>query len=162
MSNYNYNTLCHHGIKGQKWGIRRYQNDDGSLTSAGKARYNDDGTRKNPKDMTDEDLRKSSNRLSAEQNYKRLVDNDKPATRIGKTALKTLVASGATFAATYSASRIYANVANNPTLTRGKSALLAAMASIGTAAGFVGGRVGQTNVNQKNNDDDNNNKNNNS
>ena len=31
--------LYHHGIKGQKWGIRRYQNDDGTLTGAGKARY---------------------------------------------------------------------------------------------------------------------------
>ena len=38
--------LAHHGIKGMKWGVRRFQNEDGSLTSAGKARYNDDGTRK--------------------------------------------------------------------------------------------------------------------
>jgi DNA-nicking Smr family endonuclease len=33
------NNLQHHGIKGQKWGVRRYQNKDGSLTSAGKKRY---------------------------------------------------------------------------------------------------------------------------
>lgn len=31
--------LMHHGIKGQKWGIRRYQNEDGSWTSAGRERY---------------------------------------------------------------------------------------------------------------------------
>ena len=31
--------LAHHGIKGQKWGIRRYQNADGSLTELGKKRY---------------------------------------------------------------------------------------------------------------------------
>lgn len=39
------NELYHHGIKGQKWGVRRYQNPDGTLTPAGKARYfNSDGT----------------------------------------------------------------------------------------------------------------------
>lgn len=32
------NELYHHGIKGQRWGIRRYQNKDGSLTPAGKKR----------------------------------------------------------------------------------------------------------------------------
>lgn len=33
-----YNELYHHGIKGMKWGVRRYQNKDGSLTAAGKKR----------------------------------------------------------------------------------------------------------------------------
>lgn len=33
------NELYHHGILGQKWGIRRFQNPDGSLTEAGKKRY---------------------------------------------------------------------------------------------------------------------------
>lgn len=33
------NELYHHGIKGQKWGIRRFQNMDGSLTKAGMSRY---------------------------------------------------------------------------------------------------------------------------
>lgn len=37
-------TLQHWGIKGQKWGVRRYQNKDGSLTSAGKKRYSDSGS----------------------------------------------------------------------------------------------------------------------
>lgn len=34
--NYYSNELYHHGIKGMKWGVRRYQNKDGSLTNAGK------------------------------------------------------------------------------------------------------------------------------
>lgn len=33
------NVLVHHGTKGQKWGIRKYQNPDGSLTPAGVRRY---------------------------------------------------------------------------------------------------------------------------
>lgn len=34
----NSDELCHHGVKGQKWGVRRYQNVDGTLTEKGKAR----------------------------------------------------------------------------------------------------------------------------
>ena len=37
------NSLQHHGIKGQKWGVRRYQNVDGTLTSKGKKRYRSTG-----------------------------------------------------------------------------------------------------------------------
>lgn len=33
------NELYHHGIKGQKWGVRRYQNPDGTLTDIGRKRY---------------------------------------------------------------------------------------------------------------------------
>ena len=33
------NFLAHQGVKGQKWGLRRYQNDDGTLTELGKQRY---------------------------------------------------------------------------------------------------------------------------
>ena len=34
-----YAYLAHHGVKGQKWGVRRYQNEDGSLTPEGERRY---------------------------------------------------------------------------------------------------------------------------
>lgn len=33
------NDLCHFGIKGMRWGIRRYENEDGTLTEEGKERY---------------------------------------------------------------------------------------------------------------------------
>ena len=35
--------LYHWGIKGMKWGVRRYQNKDGTLTAAGKKHYAGDG-----------------------------------------------------------------------------------------------------------------------
>ena len=38
MTNHYNSELYHHGIKGQKWGVRRFQNSDGSYTSAGRAR----------------------------------------------------------------------------------------------------------------------------
>ena len=48
------NELSHHGIKGQKWGRRRYQNKDGSLTPAGKQRY---GSEENFESRYDEDVK---------------------------------------------------------------------------------------------------------
>ncbi|GHU55279.1 hypothetical protein FACS1894132_11160 [Clostridia bacterium] len=59
------NHLQHHGILGMKWGIRRFQNKDGSLTSAGKRR-------KNASSMSDEELTSQVKRLSLESTYNKL------------------------------------------------------------------------------------------
>ena len=39
MSEYDKNSLSHYGVKGQKWGERRYRNEDGSLTAEGREHY---------------------------------------------------------------------------------------------------------------------------
>ena len=45
MDYYNNDYLMHYGVKGMKWGVRRYQNEDGTLTNAGKERYYNDQDR---------------------------------------------------------------------------------------------------------------------
>ena len=58
MSNY----IKHHGIKGQKWGVRRYQNKDGTLTPAGKQKY---GSKDNFDKQYPEDVKKSINKAKS-------------------------------------------------------------------------------------------------
>lgn len=82
------NELYHWGIKGMKWGVRRYQNKDGTLTAAGKKHYNGDGnageeaeqveyalkrTGKDASAYTDEELRARIQRMQMEDQYRTLM-----------------------------------------------------------------------------------------
>lgn len=89
--------LYHHGIRGMKWGVRRFQNSDGTLTAAGKKRLSKlEGQeaklaekkaavtggktassskagatkKKSVKDMTNEELETANRRMALELNYK--------------------------------------------------------------------------------------------
>lgn len=53
--------LMHHGVKGMRWGIRRYQNKDGSLTNAGKKHVSNYKTARSLNRKVDEEARKLIN-----------------------------------------------------------------------------------------------------
>ena len=54
---YEHDSLIHYGIKGQHWGVRNYQNPDGSLTEAGKQRYSSGSTGKLKEESTESVMR---------------------------------------------------------------------------------------------------------
>lgn len=79
--------LSHHGIKGQKWGIRRFQLKNGKLTAAGKKRYSEDDEeqkkkaeedsapkKKSVSEMSDQELRDAVARAQLEENYRRYYE----------------------------------------------------------------------------------------
>lgn len=115
----NENELYHHGVIGMKWGVRRYQNKDGSLTSAGKKRQSKTASvkgkpkvknakktkdaslnekekairkkdLKNRRTLSDADLKKRIDRMKMEKEFKNLTEEDiSPGKKVTKEILSS-------------------------------------------------------------------------
>ena len=117
------NELQHHGVLGMKWGVRRYQNKDGTLTSVGKKKKLSSEERadisnakrrreladmaKNRKLLSDKTLKDRIERIKLEKQFKDLVDEDinpgkkfikEILTESGKKALTTMATGAMTYA----------------------------------------------------------------
>lgn len=112
------NELRHHGILGMKWGRRRYQNKDGSLTAAGKKRYSDSGgddkkeetpKKKSVSEMTDDELSKAIRRAQMEDQYRTLRPEPVSA---GKKFMDTMLGKVIAPAAVEAGSRFLKNTLN--------------------------------------------------
>ena len=143
--------LYHHGIKGQKWGIRRFQNEDGSLTAEGKARYgvNGDGQMsKEGKKLYKQDVKETRKSISSDykttydenfKKYSKELYGNKHWTNMTKdeyTRVRNLAekATGDTLVKKYGNRSVKEFDKHNQTVKTGIAAGSAALALVGTIA----------------------------
>lgn len=107
--------LYHSGVKGQKWGIRRYQNEDGTLTALGKIHYGaqkagqaigrvakrvydkkvEKHKTKHPEKMTDTELRDRINRIKMENEYREMMRQNKKPVSVGHRVVNDILENSA-------------------------------------------------------------------
>ena len=139
-----YNELRHWGIKGMKWGVRRYQNADGTYTSAGKKRrreephedYTKAHSKKSVQSMSDAELRARNNRLQMEKQYADLTTKKSSA---GKKFVTGVLVAAATSVATAYATKYMKKGAEFVESPAGRQVIKSKIAAVGMAAHIAAG-----------------------
>lgn len=78
MENY---ELVHWGVRGMRWGVRRYQNKDGTLTAAGKKRYDKEMAKLKAEKKVLDNKAKTKAKLDKLENLRKEVDEQKQANK---------------------------------------------------------------------------------
>lgn len=136
----NYGELYHHGIKGQKWGIRRYQNEDGTLTEEGKKRYYSGYSGDFEKEKYLEDTTAQSEKELTQENLGKAGSAARTAligTLAAKTLAKTMLGAGAAAEQAAIASNAMITGVNAAKAAFASKAALSGLAAITTEAPLI-------------------------